>query len=372
MSPVAPGAPELAVWSYGPDFRGDDGNGQLNLAWTLDEREWLDLDLPALLERELGAEAADHLPWVDRYMVQDPYGDECLGPAARAFFGLRESDCALIAAAGVGSLLHALTALARPNGAAVVGDVYPDFPHWLSAASVPCRGTAGLDEAAECDASLILIDRPSWSGHEPGLPEIRTLCRAAAPGGGWLLVDESNANYAPPDYSAAILIPECPNLLVLRGLSKAYWLGGLRLGFCLVSRSAEADIRRWVAPMSVSSLSLRLAQTLLTLGDRAPPLRARIAEARRETLAALAAAGFPPPSPGSPLLPGLLWMERGEAIQEALLRRGIRTKMQPFWSAQKGGVRHGCRMSLPLRGDRAAAFRRHLSLPPDDGSGLYG
>ena len=235
----------------------------LNLAWTRDERECLAVDLTTVLADELRTEI-DHEPhYLDRYLVRDPYGEETLGPAIAAAFELPSWRGQITCGAGVVSLLHALARLATSTAVRIVGDVYPDFPYWV----------ARNHGAAEIDRPVWFLERPSLIGDAfADLAELGALCDDAAQSGAIVIVDESNASYLPPTWSAINLAIARDNLVVARGFSKAYGLGALRLAFCAASPALTEHIRAVIAPLLASSLSLRLGARVLTLGDLAAPL----------------------------------------------------------------------------------------------------
>jgi histidinol-phosphate/aromatic aminotransferase/cobyric acid decarboxylase-like protein len=337
------------------------GNGKdvLNLAWTLDERELLDVDLPALLAAELADEATG-LSAVDRYLVQDPHGSAMLGPAVAGMFDRSGWDCGIVCGAGVISLLHAVSVLALDGGAYVVGDVYPDLPHWIQRIGGKLWSAEDhLRGVRESRAPLVLVDRPSAvDASFDDLTELHELCLEARRHGGIVVVDESYANYRPPGYSAATIADWVDNLAVFRGLSKAYWLGGLRLAYCVCSPALTDRMTALVPPMLASSLSLRLGAAVLRLGDITVRLRARIAEAAPQATALLAAAGLPTPVRTGNGFPHLHF---DESLDERLHPFGIIGKPQPFWSGPLGHPVERFRLSVPLRPDRMAELGRRLS-----------
>jgi hypothetical protein len=296
----------------------------LNLAWTRDERECLSVDLAKLIEEEL--------PAVDRYLVRDPYGEATLGLALPG----RTVTCG----AGVVSLLHALARLS--TAVRIIGDTYPDFPYWVTQNGGTCAAFA----------SLWFLERPSLHGDAfADVADLGALCEDAARAGAIVIVDESNANYYPPAWSAIGLAQE--NLVVLRGFSKAYGLGGLRLAFCVASAALTERVRSVVPPLLASSLSLRVGARVLALGDITAPLRARIAAHKREAIELFERAGVET-LPPSEHLPYVL----SPAGYESLEARGILGKRHPLWS--EGKLADIYRLSVPLSDARIARLRQLL------------
>jgi len=79
--------------------------------------------------------------------------------------------------------------------------------------------------------------------------------------GSWLLVDEAYYEYA--GMTAADWIPRRPRLLVLRTLSKAFGLAGLRVGYLLAQEAVAADVHQHKLPLTVSSYSLAVASSVV-------------------------------------------------------------------------------------------------------------
>ena len=356
----------LAISSY-RDLPAFEREGRLlNLAWTTDEREFLSANLAEVLRHELADELQSDLPYVETYFVRDPYGEHILRDAVSRLFALDGLEFSISCGAGVNSLLHALAPLADGKPVYVIGDVYPDFPHWVARSGGTCTtqmSGESLDQyregAHKAGSALVLIERPALLAKDLSLRELRELAGGVVRFGACVLIDESYANYYPPSFSAVRLVPEVANLAVLRGLSKAYSLGGLRLGYCVASRSLTDRVRAAIPPMLASSLSLRLARSVLGLGDVTKCLRERIVEAKIETTRLLAQAGVTVAPQGSPYMPHLVCSS--EDAQEQVESRGIIGKMQPFWA---GESRQLYRLSVPLAPARVQQFRDRIGGHP--------
>ena len=86
------------------------------------------------------------------------------------------------------------------------------------------------------------------------------------PSGAMLLADLAYVEFADRDPTAALL--ERDNILVVRTLSKAWGLAGLRVGYVLGPRTAIAELRASGSPFPLASPSVWLAERALELGDR--------------------------------------------------------------------------------------------------------
>ncbi len=325
----------------------------LNLAWTRDERACLAVDLTAVLASELRDEIDREPHALDRYLVRDPYGEETIGPAVAAAFERPAWQGRITCGAGVVSLLHGLARLASSEAVRIVGDVYPDFPYWVAQGG----GRGGGGESA----SVWFLERPSLSGDAfTDLAEVNALCDDAARCGAVVIIDESNANYCPLTWSAVGLALDRENLAVLRGFSKAYGLGALRLGFCAASPALTERLRAVLPPLLASSLSLRLGVRVLSSGDITAPLRTRVGAHKREVIELLERAGVDALMPASEHLPYVLSRASREHLSARLESRGVIGKHHPLWSARTASADHIYRLSVPLSDARLARLRQLL------------
>jgi hypothetical protein len=352
--PPPPGTLHPAFRSYQTlDPAAPEGD-TLNLAWTRDERDGLSVDLAAVLASELRAELDDEPRYLDRYLVRDPYGEETLGPAVAAAFALPAWQGRVTCGAGVVSLLHGLAWLPGSGGIHIIGDIYPDFPYWVT--------QSGGTSAPPHSAALWFLERPSLIGDAfAELADLGALCEEAARHGALVLVDESNANYYPPAWSAVGLALAQPNLVVARGFSKTYGLGGLRLACCVASPPLTQRVRSLVPPLLASSLSLRLGKRVLSLGDIAAPLRTRVHAHKREVTQLLERAGVGELVPSSQHLPYIFSRASAEHLRARLEARGVLGKHHPIWSGPSAALGHIYRLSIPVSEARMARLRQLLS-----------
>ncbi|MGD8976853.1 MAG: histidinol-phosphate transaminase [Gammaproteobacteria bacterium] len=145
-----------------------------------------------------------------------------------------------------------------------------------------------LDTDAVTDAGrsakLVFLCSPNNpTGNVITEDEVRALCRSMEDRG-LVVVDEAYGEFATRQ-TLASLRRECPNLVLLRTLSKAYALAGARLGVLIGDPDLVRLLRAVLPPYPVPSPSLDAAQRLLLPG---PVARARAEVAatieRRERL----------------------------------------------------------------------------------------
>lgn len=141
-----------------------------------------------------------------------------------------------------------------------------------------------------------------------------------------LLVDLAYAEFCDEDPMDALL--DRPRTIVVRTLSKAWGLAGLRVGFALGSAADVARLAAAGAPFPLSGPSLWLAEAALGAGDRI--LEPYVREVGRERAALsdlLGSLGARPHPSGANFV--LARVEGAERIREALAARGIRVRTFP-------------------------------------------
>ena len=158
---------------------------------------------------------------------------------------------------------------------------------------VPLR--ADQDFAPDLPAILSSLDRDrpklvyvctpnNPTGGDVDMQTLESLI-AATRGRAVLVVDEAYADYSQRPSLAARLAQE-PHLAILRTLSKAHGLAGLRIGVLLAGAELVALLKRIIAPYPLPEPCVRLALSALDATALAG-LRSRVGEicARREVLA---------------------------------------------------------------------------------------
>ena len=191
------------------------------------------------------------------------------------------------------------------------------------------------------------------SPHNPTgrvVPPLRMLEIAERlPSGAMLLADLAYVEFADQDPTEALLGRD--DILIVRTLSKAWGLAGLRVGYVLGSRAAIAALRGSGPPFPLAGPSIWLAERALELGDRVTADYVSAVRSERERLgAALREWGAEPfPSEANFVLAST---GRAASLERRFRRAGIAVRR----------FRHSpdlLRITLP--GDEAT-FRRLLSV----------
>lgn len=358
--PMPPQALAVASWGTPPGVR-------LDLRYADDEAPFLDPEPAAIWERLVAAAGHGGAEVAAGYPTDDPYGGGRGTGAVARFFGVPLIPDQLTFAAGVTSLLHDLVGLADGGPVAAPELTHPDLEAWAVAqgCAVHLLGGPATRERlrAHLEAArpaLLHFDRPDFLGRFLPLPELAELVHDAARAGTTVLIDESPAPYLGPAESAARLVNEAGNLVVLRGFTKAYSLGGMRAAFAVASRALAPQVRELVAPMQVSELSLLAAMALLEAGDVFSRLRARVRAVKPAAIRLLRAAGLEVLDNHEPL-PWVGLADPGGAASALLEERGIRALRPapaPVYPAPRLDV---LRLTIPLSDSRIALFRRLLA-----------
>lgn len=229
-------------------------------------------------------------------------------------------------------LVMVMRTIAQPGCNVVIG--WPSFvvyPTAAQAAGLEVRAVPLVEHRYDVGAMLARVDantRAFIVGH-PNNPTGTHLPRAdleriakALPKSTLLVVDEAYVEYADADDYVSGLRFDQPNVLVLRTLSKAYGLAGMRLGYGVGDKAFIAYLNRVREPFNVNALALVGGEAALDDHEFVQHAVALNRKERARVAAALAALGLGvAPSQGNFLLvdfgvPAL-------PIYEAILRRGV-------------------------------------------------
>jgi len=137
-----------------------------------------------------------------------------------------------------------------------------------------------------------------------------------------VVLDEAYAEFV--GASLASLRHGHPNLVVVRTVSKAYALAGLRVGFAIARPETIARMAPYRPPGSVSTASVTVVTAALRDDTIAAENVARVTSERGRLIDALRGAGWQVgPSATNFVLVGFGSAERSGIVAEGLLRRGL-------------------------------------------------
>jgi len=300
---------------------------------------------PPDLVREILAAGVFEVP-LSEYPPSD-YGR--LVSAAAERYGVGRDE--LLVGAGADEILDLCAKAFLPAGGAAVVPV-PTYPMYgiltdqrrAAVVRVPRRG-AEAGYALDIDAVRVAVAEPADSGALPGVvwlcspnnptgraePDgviaalLEGLARDADAAGRphpTVVLDEAYTEFT--GGTLAGLRATYPRLVVLRTMSKAYSIAGLRVGFAVARPEVIEEIAVYRPPGSVSNVSVDVAAALLSDAALAPSRVAAIAAERERFGEALRDAGWDPqPSTTNFLLVAFSSTAAAEAAAEGLLLRGL-------------------------------------------------
>jgi histidinol-phosphate aminotransferase len=336
---------------------------------------------PALVQRILGAGRFEVA--LSEYPPSD-YGRLIAAAAARYGVGREE----LLVGAGADELLELATkAFLPPGGSAIIP--IPTYPMYrilaeqrtARATFVPRRpASAGfaLDvdavrtAAAEPDeggalASLVWLcspNNPTGRAEPPGtiaglLEGLSSDADRAGRPAPTVVLDEAYIEFA--GESLAPLRASYPRLVVLRTLSKAYAIAGLRVGLAIARPDVIDEIAVYRPPGSVSTISVDVATALLEDESIARDRVAAVTAERDRFSAGLAEAGWHPlPSVTNFVLVEFDAPAGADFAAEGLLSRGLIPRTFPDGHP----LAHCLRLTVrsPEEDDRVVAAARELAV----------
>ena len=159
--------------------------------------------------------------------------------------------------------------------------------------AVPCTAGYALDRPRFLDAAsrahvTWLANPNNPTGELLSQDDVRDVAAAAA---GLVVVDEAYAEFV--DSTALDWLDAAPNVVVLRTLSKAFGLAGMRIGYLVGAGDVVATINKVRPVSSISAVAARAGVAVLGQAEAMRDLvRGLIAE-RRRLAAELAARGRP-------------------------------------------------------------------------------
>ncbi len=246
---------------------------------------------------------------------------------------LNQPESHILVGNGVSELiwLTALAFLEPGDRVLIVGPTYGEYAraaHLMAAEVIEWRASPQEDFAIDPDALLAFIKAHA--------PKLIFLCRpnnptgqlmplaALAQGaeqfpGSLFVVDEAYLPFAPMARSALAL--DTPNILVLRSMTKAYALAGLRLGYAVGPESLVTALKRTQPPWSVNVMAQAAGLVVLGQSQWLENTLARLQEDARNLMQTLRNMGRRP----HPSVTHYALLPVGDAsrMRAALLRQGI-------------------------------------------------
>ena len=206
---------------------------------------------------------------------------------------------------GAADVLDRLAAVLRPRTALLTAPTFAEYERTLAGAGLRFHRLRA-DEGFAVTARLLADITPDTDAVylcNPNNPTGRTIeprvlhrvVEKCAENGVWLIVDECFNDFLidAARHTLKSLLGDYPKLVLLRAYTKMYAVPGVRFGWCMTSnRALIEDLYRAGQPWNVSVVAQACA--VAAAGERAYAAQtaARIAHARAELAAGLAARGL--------------------------------------------------------------------------------
>ncbi|HFH9840185.1 TPA: histidinol-phosphate transaminase [Streptococcus suis] len=141
-----------------------------------------------------------------------------------------------------------------------------------------------LARAQETSAKILMLSNPNNpSSVSYSIEALEMLAKSFK---GLLVIDEAYIEFAHVE-SFISRLQQFNNVLVLRTLSKAFGLAGLRVGFALGSEELIYELDKVIPPFSLSNLTAKMAAVALDYKDQVFQTVGTIIKLRREMIAFL-------------------------------------------------------------------------------------
>lgn len=172
------------------------------------------------------------------------------------------------------SALYVIFGLFQAPGAVVLGNA-PTFSdaemaarmlgmEWRAVALNPDRNyrfdpDAFVEQITD-DVTMIYIDNPNNpTGQVINLYAIEKILDRALEVGAGVVIDEAYGDFMPNQNSAMTLTEEYPNLIMVRTMSKAFGLAGLRVGYIIAGKPIIRYMKKLRDPYMVSEFAREMA-----------------------------------------------------------------------------------------------------------------
>lgn len=235
----------------------------LDLKWSPDEKIFLSKQLKSIYDSFFLQDSSYNvIEKITSYSINDPYGSIKSSGILSDYFECNLNSRNVFAGSGVLSLLYDLSYLSNNESVLLKEYSYSDFLVWSKFRNAKINILKWnssvelvLKKIREIKPKVLFLEQPTIFGKTYNFDEIKAISNLANKFGTWIIIDESNANYIDNSLSLVNLVNILKNIIVLRGLSKGYGLGGLRASFLISHELNNNFLKRFIAPLQISEFS---------------------------------------------------------------------------------------------------------------------
>lgn len=173
------------------------------------------------------------------------------------------------------------------------------------------------------NCGIVIANPNAPTSRSISIDDIKRICNANP--SSVVIIDEAYAEFSDPYETAVSILPECPNLVVVRTCSKSYSLAGLRAGYAIASEELIEGLNR--AKDSFNSYPVdRLAQAIAAAAIRDNSYHkkciSKVIATRAYTEAALKELGFQVPKSSA----NFVFAKPPKEIDAETLYKNLRSK----------------------------------------------
>lgn len=196
-------------------------------------------------------------------------------------FASVEKSNIILADGSMGALEKLATIFETPDASALsVAPTFTDATILYKVRGMPYRFVPldkDKDYAMDTDAfiaeikdndSIIYLDNPNNpTGQVMPLADVERVVAAGLENDAAVIIDEAYGDFIPPEESAACLLDEYENLVVVRTFSKAFGMAGMRAGYIIASKLVCDSIRKVSDPYNMNEFARQMGAQALRHGD---------------------------------------------------------------------------------------------------------
>lgn len=204
------------------------------------------------------------------------------------------------------------------------------------------------------DISILYLDNPhNPTGQTASFETLRKLLDRAKETGSYVISDEAYGDYVGREQSAAVLLKEYDNLIVIRSFSKGWGFAGARCGYLLLPSTLNRELEKLSNPYVVPGPVGALLHELLRSDAHLNESRRKIRATKQKLKAQLGAGLFMSVTDDQVPICLLYTDDPGFHLGNAFLEEGVRVIFgENYYGLDNSSVR----VLMPKEADEARLF----------------